>query len=70
MRQLKIKNILEKHLKIQINKNINIKLNALKNYDSLTLVQIVMAIENIDRKKIPLNKLNKIFNLFVLITNS
>ena len=67
MRQLKIKNILEKHLKIQINKNINIKLNALKNYDSLTLVQIVMAIENIDRKKIPLNKLNKIFKISDLL---
>ena len=67
MSQLKIKNILEKHLKIQINKNINIKLNALKNYDSLTLVQIVMAIENIDRKKIPLNKLNKIFKISDLL---
>jgi acyl carrier protein len=67
MRQLKIKNILEKHLKIQIKKNINIKLNSLKNYDSLTLVQIVMAIENIDRKKIPLNKLNKIFKISDLL---
>jgi acyl carrier protein len=67
MRQLKIKNILEKHLKIKINKNINIKLNSLKNYDSLTLVQIVMAIENIDRKKIPLNKLNKIFKISDLL---
>ena len=67
MRQLKIKNILEKRLKIKINKNINIKLNSLKNYDSLTLVQIVMAIENIDRKKIPLNKLNKIFKISDLL---
>ena len=63
MRQIKIKNILEKHLKIKIKKNTNIKLNTLKNYDSLTLVQIIMAIENIDKKKIPLNKLNKIFKI-------
>ena len=63
MRQIKIKNILEKHLKIKITKNTNIKLNSLKNYDSLTLVQIIMAIENIDKKKIPLNKLNKIFKI-------
>jgi acyl carrier protein len=67
MRQLKIKNILEKNLKFKINKNINIKLNSLKNYDSLTLVKIVMAIENIDRKKIPLNKLNKIFKISDLL---
>lgn len=63
MRRSKIKNILEKHLKIKINKNINIKLSSLKNYDSLTLVQIILAIQNIDGKKIPLNKLNKIFRI-------
>lgn len=63
MRQIKVKKILEKHLKIKITKNTNIKLNSLKNYDSLILVQIIMAIENIDKKKIPLNKLNKIFKI-------
>ena len=63
MRRSKIKSILEKNLKIKINKNTNIKLNTLKNYDSLTLVQIILAIQDIDGKKIPLNKLNKIFNI-------
>jgi len=63
MRQIKVKKILEKHLKIKIIKNTSIKLSSLKNYDSLTLVQIIMAIENIDKKKIPLNKLNKIFKI-------
>ena len=63
MRQIKVKKILEKHLKIKITKNTNIKLNSLKNYDSLILVQIIMAIENINKKKIPLNKLNKIFKI-------
>ena len=63
MRQIKVKKILEKHLKIKITKNTNIKLNSLKNYDSLILVQIIMAIVNIDKKKIPLNKLNKIFKI-------
>lgn len=67
MRQIKIKNILEKHLKIKIKNSANIKLNTLKNYDSLTLVKIIMAIENIDRKKIPLNKLNKIFKISDLL---
>ena len=67
MRQIKVKKILEKHLKIKITKNTNIKLSSLKNYDSLTLVQIVMAIESIDRKKIPLNKLNKIFKISDLL---
>jgi acyl carrier protein len=63
MRRSKIKSILEKHLKIKINKNTNTKLNSLKNYDSLTLVQIILAIQDIDGKKIPLNKLNKIFKI-------
>lgn len=67
MRQIKVKKILEKHLKIKITKNTNIKLSSLKNYDSLTLVQIIMAIENIDKKKIPLNKLNKIFKISDLL---
>ena len=67
MRQIKVKKILEKHLKIKIIKNTSIKLSSLKNYDSLTLVQIIMAIENIDKKKIPLNKLNKIFKISDLL---
>ena len=67
MRRSKIKSILEKHLKIKINKNTNIKLNSLKNYDSLTLVQIILAIQDIDGKKIQLNKLNKIFKIIDLL---
>ena len=63
MRQKKIKNILEKNLKIKINKNTNSKLTALENYDSLKLVKIIIEIENIDKKKISLNKLNKIFKI-------
>lgn len=63
MRQLKIKNILEKYLKVKISKKTNIKLNSLESYDSLTLVQIILEIESIDKKKIPLNKLNKISTL-------
>lgn len=47
----KIKNILEKNLKIKFNKNTNIKLSKLKNYDSLILVKIIIEIENIDKKK-------------------
>ena len=42
MRQKKIKNILEKNLKIKINKNTNIKLTTLENYDSLKLVTIII----------------------------
>ena len=63
MRSKKIKNILEKNLKIKINTNTNIKLTGMKNYDSLTLVKIILEIEAIDKKKIPLNKLNKIFKI-------
>tara|TARA_B100000575_G_scaffold248510_1_gene214456 strand:+ start:86 stop:295 length:210 start_codon:yes stop_codon:yes gene_type:complete len=63
MRQKKIKNILEKYLKLKKNVDINIKLTDLKNYDSLTLVKIIFEIEAIDKKKIPLNKLNKIFKI-------
>ena len=63
MRQKKIKNILEKNLKIKINKNTNIKLTTLENYDSLKLVKIIIEIESIDKKKISLNKLNKIFKI-------
>ena len=63
MRQKKIENILEKNLKIKINKNTNIKLTTLENYDSLKLVKIIIEIESIDKKKISLNKLNKIFKI-------
>ncbi|MDA7801187.1 hypothetical protein N8950_00395 [Candidatus Pelagibacter sp.] len=63
MRQKKIKNILEKNLKIKIKKNTNSKLTTLENYDSLKLVKIIIEIENIDKKKISLNKLNKIFKI-------
>ena len=63
MRQKKIKNILEKNLKIKINKKTNIKLTTLENYDSLKLVTIIIEIEGIDKKKISLNKLNKIFKI-------
>ena len=62
MREKKILKILEKNLKVKLN-NKNIKLNELKNYDSFTLVKIIIEIESIDKKKIPLNKLNKIFKL-------
>lgn len=63
MRQNKIKKILEKYLKVKITKKTKIKLNTLENYDSLILVQIILEIERIDKKKIPLNKLNKISSL-------
>ncbi len=63
MRLTKIKKILEQNLKVDIGKNSNAKLNDLKNYDSLILVKIILEIENIDNKKIPLNKLNKIFKI-------
>jgi|TARA_B110000037_G_C16800214_1_gene375184 acyl carrier protein len=63
MRKKKIQNILEKNLKVEIDKNKNIKLTNLKNYDSFTLVKIIIEIENINKKKIPLNKLNKIFKI-------
>ena len=62
MREKKILKILEKNLKVKLN-NKNIKLNELKNYDSFTLVKIIIEIESIDKKKIPLNKLNKIFKI-------
>ncbi len=63
MRLTKIKKILEQNLKVDIGKHSNAKLNDLKNYDSLILVKIILEIENIDNKKIPLNKLNKIFKI-------
>lgn len=63
MRQKKIKNILEKNLKIKLGINQDIRLTNIKNYDSLTLVKIILEIEAIDKKKIPLNKLNKLFRI-------
>lgn len=63
MRQKKIRTILEKNLKIKLTKNENIKLVEIKNYDSLILVKIILEIEGINKKKIPLNKLNKLFRI-------
>ena len=63
MRQKRIKKILEKNFQIKINNNENIKLSNIKNYDSLKLVKIILDIEAIDKKKIPLNKLNKLFKI-------
>jgi acyl carrier protein len=63
MRQKKIKKILEKNFKIKINNNENTKLPNIRNYDSLKLVKIILDIEAIDKKKIPLNKLNKLFKI-------
>tara|TARA_B110000483_G_C17905335_1_gene430928 strand:+ start:342 stop:551 length:210 start_codon:yes stop_codon:yes gene_type:complete len=63
MRKKKIKNILENNLKVKIDKITNIKLTDLKNYDSFILVKIIIEIESINKKKIPLNKLNKIFKI-------
>ena len=63
MRQNKIKKILENAFKIKIGQNTNIKLNDVEKYDSLILIQIILEIESIDKKKIPLNKLNKIFKI-------
>lgn len=63
MRQKKIKNILEKNLKIKLGINQDLRLTNIKNYDSLTLVKIILEIEAIDKKKIPLNKLNKLFRI-------
>ena len=50
MRKKKIQNILEKNLKVEIDKNKNIKLTNLKNYDSFTLVKIIVEIENINKQ--------------------
>ena len=63
MRQKKIKKILEKNFQIKINNNENTKLPNIRNYDSLKLVKIILDIEAIDKKKIPLNKLNKLFKI-------
>ena len=63
MRSDKIKKILEKNFKIKISKNKNIILTKLKNYDSFTLVKIIVEIESIEKKKIPLKKLNSIYTI-------
>ena len=67
MRQSKIKDILEKLLKINIGDNTNINLNDIDAYDSMNLVRIIIEIQNIDKKKIPLNKLNKISKISDLL---
>ena len=63
MRLKKVKEILKQNLKVDFDKNKNTKLNDLENYDSLTLVKIILEIESIDNKKIPLKKLNKVFKI-------
>ena len=60
MRQKLIKEILERNLNIQVSNNKNIKLIDIKDYDSMKLVQIIMEIQSINNKQIPLDKLNKI----------
>ena len=60
MRQEKIKTIIEKLLNIKIEEYTNIKLTEIEEYDSMKLVKIIMDIQSIDNKVIPLNKLNKI----------
>ena len=62
MRQEKIKDILERNLKIKLS-NYNKKLIDIKDYDSMNLVQIIMEIQAIDNKQIPLEKLNKIITI-------
>tara|TARA_B100001057_G_C22853721_1_gene951964 strand:+ start:2264 stop:2473 length:210 start_codon:yes stop_codon:yes gene_type:complete len=63
MRQNKIKKILEKFLKINIAENIETNLIDIENYDSMQLVSIIMEIQHLDNKRIPLEKLNKIFKI-------
>ena len=63
MRQEKIRKILESILKIKLDNKTDIKLVEIKSYDSLRLVEIILEIQSIDNKKIPLNKLNKIFTI-------
>ena len=45
MRKKKIQNILEKNLKVEIDKNKNIKLTNLKNYDSFHSNHLSMHME-------------------------
>ena len=63
MRQNKIKKILEKFLKINIAENIETNLIDIEDYDSMQLVSIIMEIQHLDNKRIPLEKLNKIFKI-------
>lgn len=63
IREEKIKSILELMLKIKLDNNKKLKLNEIKGYDSLKLVQIILEIESIDNKKIPLKKLDRIFKI-------
>ena len=63
MRQNKIKKILEKFLKINIAENVETNLIDIENYDSMQLVSIIMEIQHLDNKRIPLEKLNKIYKI-------
>lgn len=63
MRQNKIKKILEKFLKINIAENIDTNLIDIEDYDSMQLVSIIMEIQHLDNKRIPLEKLNKLFKI-------
>lgn len=63
MRQNKIKKILEKFLKINIAENIETNLIDIEDYDSMQLVSIIMEIQHLDNKRIPLEKLNKLFKI-------
>ena len=67
MRQEKIKDILERNLKIKLSNNTDMKLIDIKDYDSMNLVQIIMEIQGIDNKQIPLEKLNKIITISDLL---
>ena len=63
MRRNKIKKILEKILNINIEENIDINLTDIQGYDSMNLVSIIMEIQRIDKKRIPLDKLTKILKI-------
>lgn len=63
MRQNKIKKILKKFLKINIAENIETNLIDIEDYDSMQLVSIIMEIQHLDNKRIPLEKLNKLFKI-------
>ena len=67
MRQEKIKDILERNLKIKLSNNTDMKLIDIKDYDSMNLVQIIMEIQGIDNKQITLEKLNKIITISDLL---
>ena len=57
----KVKEILKQNLKVDVDKNKNTKLNDLENYDSLTLVKIILEIESIDNKKDSFEKIEQSF---------